>query len=125
MQKIRTGNVYCKPNGDRGWIMGNFPNRPLPYPFSNKQFEIKWAEQEKGEKKSGAKSDGRRQTLTILVRGKHSVEFPESQKRFLLKREGDYVFFEPGVLHSWEAIQDNLTITIRWSAKRRPHRSRK
>ena len=120
MENIRTGNIHHKPNGERDWIMGNFED-PLPYPFFSTKFEIKWAELRKGEKKSNAKSDSACQTLTILVKGKHSVDFPEHQQRFVLEKEGDYVFFEPGVSHSWAAIEDTLTITIRWSAQQPPY----
>jgi hypothetical protein len=119
MQNIPPENILRKKNGERGWIMGDFKDNLLPYPFFSSKFEIKWANLKKGDS-SPVKSDKDRQTLTILVKGKHRVDLPESQKRFELVEEGDYVFFEPGVLHSWEAIEDNLTITIRWSAEHPP-----
>ena len=117
--KFLSGNVNFKLNGDRGWIMGDFENVQLPYPFFSSAFEIKWADLKKGTKKSGDPiAERSRQTLTILVSGKFKVHFPEIAQTVVLEKQGDYVFFEPCVLHTWEAIEDNLHLTLRWSAER-------
>lgn len=119
LTKISSGNIHNKPNGDRGWILGDFKDHHLPYPFFSTKFSVKWARLKKGAKKDSAKSDPDQHTLTILVVGKQRVDFPENEncKSYLLEKEGDYVFFEPGTSHSWEAIDDNLTITFRWKAE--------
>jgi quercetin dioxygenase-like cupin family protein len=111
--KILKGNIYKKKNGKRGWIVGYFPDVPLPYPFNTKKFSVKWVKLRKGKRKEGARSDSRRKTLCVLVYGQQEISFP-GRKTKILKEEGDYVFFEPGVLHSWRAKTDNLTVTFRW-----------
>lgn len=114
MENIESGNVYTKQNGARGWIIGKFKDNPLPYPFETENFSIKWARLKKGDKNDDAKSDSTSKTLTILMEGKQRIDFPETNESFVLENEGDYLFFEPNVLHKWEAIENNLTITIRW-----------
>lgn len=114
MRGIEWGNIDNKPNGDRGWIIGEFKDRELPYPFANKFFSLKWSKLSKGDKKPSPVAEEKAKTLTLLVTGKHRVNFPDENESVLLQKEGDYVFFEPGIAHSWEAVEDNFTITLRF-----------
>jgi hypothetical protein len=114
MTQILSGNID-ELNNPKQWIFGDFRDHPLPYPFNTKIFEVKWAELKEGqEKPNGPASDPDSMTVTILIEGKHEVIFPESNESKVMSKKGDYVFFEPGVLHSWRALTDNVTITFRW-----------
>ena len=113
MHKTESGNIYTKKNGDRGWIMGHF-EQLSGTPFQNNDFEIKWTQHTKGEKKEGAKANRTAKTVSILVRGKMKIDFLEPRETYLLKAEGDYTFWQAGVTHSWEILEDSLVITIRW-----------
>jgi quercetin dioxygenase-like cupin family protein len=31
-----------------------------------------------------------------------------------MEKEGDYIIFGPGVVHSWEAIGDTLVLSVRF-----------
>ena len=112
---IESGNIDEKENGQRGWFFGRLPDRELPYPWNNKHMSMKWWEAPGGSKKDGEPTaEEEDKTITILVRGKHRLFFPDTNEEFILSKEGDYVFWEPGIRHTWEALDDNLTITFRW-----------
>ena len=110
--KLEEGNVKTKPNGDRGWILGNFIKAPSP--FHNQDFEIKWSNSEKGEAKDRPTTNKIAKTLAILVYGKFKMNFPDQERHCILNHEGDYVFFDAGIAHSWEVLEKCLLITIRW-----------
>jgi hypothetical protein len=109
---IEIGNVNTKANGQRNWIIGHFIESSSP--FHSQDFEVKWSKLSKGEAKSQVGSNGIAKTLAILAYGKQQINFPATNDVALLANEGDYVFFESGVEHSWEALEDTLLITIRW-----------
>jgi len=120
MEKFGNGNVRTKiPNGERGWIFGNFKENPLPFPWNYKDFEIKWADLKKGENSGGVKNDTiDTVTITVLVKGgphKTTLYPGESNEvAYVLEKEGDFVFWGPGVPHSWEALEKNTTISFRY-----------
>jgi quercetin dioxygenase-like cupin family protein len=51
-------------------------------------------------------------TLSILVKGRFRLQFPEQE--ILLSREGDYALWLPGVPHYWSAEEDSVIVTVRW-----------
>ena len=106
------GNVNTKSNGERGWIFGHFIDPTSP--FHSDDFEIKWSKNPQGASKIAAKANKVAKTVCILVRGKFRVDFPDLNKSVLLEKEGDYVFFGNGIVHSWKALEESLTINIRW-----------
>ena len=110
---IESGNITTKQNGERGWIIGHF--MPESSPFHSKHFEVKWLpKQKRGSRKASAKRNQTAKTLCILVRGKFRMEFPDLGKSVLLEKEGDYVFWDAGVNHTWEVIEECVNISIRW-----------
>jgi len=113
MKAIINGNL--KNTVDKGksntWIMGHFIDPDSP--FHNKDFEIKWHSLKKGESKDILGANTKSKSLSILIRGKFSLKFSE-KKEIILDREGDYVYWGPGVSHTWTALEESLVITIRW-----------
>ena len=75
--------------------------------------EVKWSHHPKGDKKIEPKADKECFSVTILVRGRFKQIFPTEKKEIIQEKEGDVVYFAPGVMHSWEALEDSLMITIR------------
>ena len=110
MKQISSGNV--KPlNIGRGWFLGQFVDQRSP--FHNRSFELKWAKQKKGEKSKDSKKNKRARTLTVLIYGK--IRFVLGRdKTIILSREGDFLFFDKNVFHSYEIMKDSLAIVVRW-----------
>lgn len=110
--KIVTGNFEAEYNIHRGWVAGHFldPSSPL----CTSDLEIKWARHKKGEKKDLVAFNQTSKTLFILFSGRFKFIFPESDEEIIAKEEGDYVFFDAQVPHSWEVLEDCLAVSIRW-----------
>ena len=114
MNKITNGNFkdnIKKRNGEL-WVMGHFidPKSPL----HSKDLEIKWALHHPGESQNVTVVNKKSKTLAILIRGKTSLKFPDKKKEIILKKEGDYVYWDEGVSHNWKVFEESLIIAIRW-----------
>lgn len=112
MGLIKSGNY----NGDgkyRQWRVGDFIDDPL---FNSKKTEVKWsANLKKGTIRNEPGYQRLLSTLVIHVKGKIKITFPHESREETLKKEGDFVFFAPGVCHSWEIMDENTTVvTIRY-----------
>lgn len=90
--------------------MGHFIDKASPLHTSN--LEIKWGEHTRGDRKETPALNTTAKTLGILIRGKFQFTF--EGENITLEKEGDYIFFDSGVSHTWEALEDSLTVTIRW-----------
>jgi hypothetical protein len=114
MKQITSGNfkdIIVKKNGDL-WVMGHFVEEDSP--FHTKDLEIKWGLHHAGESKGSIGTNTKSKTLTILIRGKVSLKFPEQNREIILEKEGDYVYYDKGVSHNWSVLEESLTIAIRW-----------
>lgn len=96
----------------RGWFLGYFMDQDSE--FYSKDFEVKWGKHEQGYKKKGVGKNRTAKSISILVKGKVKIAFPEQNKETLLENEGDYVYFSPGIGHTFEALEQSITITFRW-----------
>ncbi len=81
-------------------------------PRATVDVEVKWAVYEGGERRVAWGVNDRAHTLAILVRGLFRLRFPE--REVLLATEGDYVLWEPGVPHLWQAEGPTIVVTVRW-----------
>lgn len=81
-------------------------------PRATADVEVKWAVYDGGERRVDWGVNDRAHTLAILVRGSFRLRFPE--REVLLAREGDYVLWEPGVPHLWQAEGPTVVVTVRW-----------
>ena len=73
---------------------------------------MQWANLPAGTKRAEWGYNVQAHTLAILVRGQFHLYFHE--REVLLTREGDYVLWETGGPHYWEAERDTLIFTVRW-----------
>ena len=113
MKKILFGNSNKDSNNYRQWIVGDF--LPTDSPLKTGKVEIKWGKHKKNEQKLDGPQKVDRKTLVILVYGKFKIKLPASQEEFILENEGDYLYFDKDILHSWVSVEDTLILTIRWS----------
>ncbi len=111
-KRILNGNfkdVITERDGNH-WVMGHF--MPPDSPLQTNDLEIKWGKHKKGEAKKSSGTNKRAKTLAILIEGKVLLTFDD--EKVILKEKGDYVYWDSGVIHSWEVLKDSLIITIRW-----------
>ena len=108
---VTSGNA-AEDGADRwGWLVGHFvPGANGPRATGD--VEVKWAVYEGGETRPQWGVNDRAHTLAILVRGLFRLRFPE--REVLLSEEGDYVLWEPGVPHLWQAETPAVVVTVRW-----------
>lgn len=112
--KVIFGNTAVEGANRSDWFLGHFIT-PLDDPRSNSILEVKWAVHKAGESRLQWAKNLEATTLSILIRGQFCLQFPEEE--FLLSREGDYVFWLPGVPHCWSAKSDCTILTIRWPSQ--------
>lgn len=108
------GNAGTEGAPRRGWFMGHFLDLPDD-PRSTSELEVKWAIHEAGEGRNQWATNAEATTLSILINGRFSIQFPDQE--FMLSREGDYVLWCPGVPHTWLAEETSTILTIRWPSK--------
>ena len=98
---VTSGNAADDGADRRGWLVGHFlPASDGPRATGN--VEVKWAVYEGGEVRPDWGVNDLAHTLALLVRG------------VLLSQEGDYVLWEPGVPHLWQAETPAVVVTVRW-----------
>lgn len=121
IKKIKRGNVYKESKiqdpkekgGQGGWVFGWFAKKP----FKTEEFEIKFGNHKKGERKKDLAFNEKAKTFVVLIEGEMQINFYTTNNKplkVILKEEGDSVFYEAGVVHDWIAIKKSRTITIRW-----------
>jgi hypothetical protein len=113
MEKITKGNLNEQEDSEkRGWFIGNFITKNKN--FKSNDFEVRWGNHFKGEKKQGIVANKSAKTLSILISGKFLLKFPKNNKEIVLSKVGDYSFWDSGIYHSSEALEDSIVLTIRW-----------
>ena len=108
---VTSGNAEEDAAGRRGWLIGHFVPGPDD-PRATGDVEVKWAVYQGGETRAEWGINDHAHTLAILVRGTFRLRFPE--RDVLLTSEGDYVLWEPGVPHLWQAEGPAVVVTVRW-----------
>ena len=87
--------------------------------FKTDDLEIKWAVHAKGYAKPGLIAKKTVKTITVLIRGKFVVRFPEINKKVVLSKMGDYLAYDASeVSHISESPEDSVVIVVRWPSKR-------
>lgn len=108
---VASGNAAEAGAGRDGWMLGHF-FAGVDDARATADVEVKWAVYDGGEARVAWGVNDRAHTLAILVRGRFRLSFPE--REVLLAREGDYVLWEPGVPHRWQAEGPTTVVTVRW-----------
>ena len=108
---VTSGNAAEAGAGRDGWMLGHFLAGD-DAARATAAVEVKWAVYEGGEARVAWGVNDRAHTLAILVRGRFRLRFREHE--VLLDKEGDYVLWEPGVPHRWQAEGPTSVVTVRW-----------
>jgi hypothetical protein len=106
-----TNNLNTNPTG---WFVGHFI-KPADDPRSTGDVEIKWHTHPAGDLKPAWTKSIEATTLAILISGRFTFHFPDQE--ILLKQQGDYVLWTPGVFHRWQAEEESVILTIRWPSR--------
>lgn len=108
------GNAHREGTNRGGWFVGYFIS-PAGDPRSTGEVEIKWGVHQAGERRSQWATNQEATTLSILIKGRFRLQFPEQE--ILLSDEGDYALWCPGVPHTWCAEAESTILTVRWPSK--------
>ncbi len=108
------GNAAVDGDEHRGWLLGHFLDRSDGVRAAE-AVEVKWGVHPAGEERATAAVNATATTLSILVRGRFRITFPDGE--CLLAREGDYALWPPGTPHHWRAEEDSVVLTVRWPSR--------
>jgi len=117
MKKIKTGNIEeLLPEEKKGWAIGY----NVAEPFKTDLFGLKWAVYKKGEKKDQLVApEGK--TVTFLISGKFKNTFFDDKGNIIqecvMENQGDYIYYDKNIMHTWEALEDSIIFALRWPAK--------
>jgi hypothetical protein len=110
------GNAEVDQVRGTGWFVGQF----IPTETGVRHqtgVELKWGVHRDGDRRSrGPEAHADATTISILIRGSLRAVFQIEGKQQVvtMKKEGDYIIFGPGIVHSWEAIGDTLVVSVRF-----------
>lgn len=107
------GNAADLGRERRGWFLGHF--MPGGMPLHSEEVEIKWAEHKAGEERGSWTVSASAHTISILLRGRFVLLFADGERT--LEREGDFVYWKPGVEHGWRVEEDTTILTVRWPSR--------
>jgi hypothetical protein len=108
------GNAAADGDRYRGWLVGHFVE-PAGDPRRTGDVSVKWGVHPAGEARTAWAANAVATTLSILVRGRFRIIFPDGE--CLLAREGDYALWAPGTPHHWHAETDSVVLTVRWPSR--------
>lgn len=95
----------------KGWFLGHFMDNP---DIQIKDLEIQFVDLKKGSSKESTTVNPDIKNVTILIKGCFELDFPEENKKVLLKEEGDFVKYDLSSKHIGKVIEDSRILTIRW-----------
>lgn len=128
---IDVGNAYELDTQGTGWFVGFSPwtllgeggLRHVPQDQPLTGLCVKWYDHPPGHD-GGAKPISEGRTVSILVTGDAAfhIEFSASPafeaatlRSVVLRKQGDYAAWGPGLFHRWRCEKRSTIITVRWS----------
>jgi D-lyxose ketol-isomerase len=110
-----TGNAAEDGAQYRGWILGHFINANESPERSTKDLEVLWGIHPTGDARNEWTTGEQRTTLLLLVQGRFRLDLSTGDS-VTLERQGDYVTWGPGIEHRWQAEDEAVVVTVRWSS---------
>jgi hypothetical protein len=107
--EVKYGNGLLDGRGHGGWFVGHFMDEGTL--SQSDDVEVKFSVNPTGRRNEAAVANIVSRSMTILVSGKHRVEFGNSS--VLLERPGDYCIWA-GTAHSWQSVRESTVLTVRW-----------
>jgi hypothetical protein len=111
--QVYKGNAHELSQSSRGWFMGHFMGVPGD-PLYSSDVEVKWGEHPAGESRA-AWSANDATSMSILLCGRFRISFADQD--VILEHIGDFVIWQPHVLHTWHAETQSTILTIRWPSR--------
>jgi hypothetical protein len=105
------GNAKVDGKDRRGWFIGYFLGESDGVRATD-AIEVKWGSHPAGEGRPEWSTDEHHASLLLLISGRFRQDFADGS--LILKEQGDYVIWGPGISHSWQAEEDSVVITVRW-----------
>lgn len=110
--KIINGNFNDAVSPSSDWVVG-FNEGVV---IRSEELGIKYSKLKKGDNKPNPYQNQISKTITILISGKLVIAFPDSGKKVVLEKEGDFIFIPPQAPHTREVKEDTFCFSIRWPA---------
>jgi hypothetical protein len=107
---VQVGNAVTDA-ADRGWFIGSFIDEKFGLRRSN-DVELKWAVHPAGEERSEWVTGETGTAVVTLISGK--LEFMFRNQTVVLCKTGDFVMWGEGEDHKWRALEDTVTLAVRW-----------
>ena len=109
------GNAALDQVGGTGWFIGQFVPCEVGLRHQT-DVELKWGIHADGEKRSQPWANGNGTTISVLIQGTIKVTFQSSEtpQVVTLSTAGEYVIFAPDVVHSWEATDHTIVLSVRF-----------
>ena len=108
---ITKGNALELGKARKGWFLGYFMDDPN---LRTNDLELQCIEMDKGYSKESTKLNPKVKTVTVLVKGKFELRFPEEGKTVVLEKEGDFATYDLRSKHVGTALERTTILCVRW-----------
>jgi hypothetical protein len=114
--RINIGNAENFP-ATRGWFVGGFLG-PSNGALATDDVEMKWGRHPAGDQRHELSVAADTTSVAILISGRFEIAFPGRDPGIaVLQQLGDFVLYEPGIAHTWQAVEDSVILTVRWKPR--------
>ncbi len=111
---IHIGNAENFQHTNRGWFVGAFLDDHHG-PLKTNDLELKWSNHPTGDHRHELAAAADTASIAVLISGRFRLDFPgQTTQTVTLQRQGDFVYFGPGVPHAWQAEAESVILTVRW-----------
>lgn len=111
---IHIGNAENFQHTNRGWFVGAFLD-DRHGPLKTNDIELKWGHHPAGDHRHELAAAADTASITVLISGRFRLDFPgQDPGAVILREQGDFVYFGPGVPHAWQAEAASVILTVRW-----------
>ena len=105
----------------RGWLVGHFVDDADDLRQST-EVEVKWGIHSAGDERTEWATGVHDRTILILISGRWRLDLAVNGQRdepstIALDTPGDYVVWDKGVDHRWQAEDDSVVLTVRWPSQ--------
>lgn len=112
--RIHIGNAENFQSSNRGWFVGAFLD-DYHGPLKTDDVELKWSRHPVGDHRHELSAAADTASIAILIEGRFRLDFPgQTEETVTLQRQGDFVYFGPGIPHAWQAEAPSVILTVRW-----------
>ena len=107
-------NAYTRGKLKNGWFLGHFMEDKN---LCDNDLEMQMIHLKKGFVKESTRINKKVKALTILIKGRFEISFPEENESFVLEKSGDFIKFDLSSRHIGRAIKSSTILTTKWPSK--------